>query len=1094
MADPESPIVSPAHPRPSSPHPCPARRLAPSSAGLRWLARSLLLGRITSAAFGVQFDVHIDADSLERSEAGILFQFESPGGTATDFEVWQSPTLGPASPWQKAPASSVEAITEGRYRALAPAPSGPATFYRVLRTGFPPPAPGPVFNEVMSDNATAQTTSDGRRLDWIELFNPHEDAVALDGLALVPGGPEATPWFLPGGLLQPGAFLLIHASGTPGTAPVPGGVLAPFGLSNQGETLRLVDAFGRELDQVDVPPLGPDEAIGRSPDGAARWAFLSRGQSTPGTPNPEVGAGNGVVVAPATFSPPGGFHPAPVTLALTTRHPGGVVRYTLDGSPPSVTSPEAPLVLPIEETRVVRATVFDAQGNASEELARTYFIGPRRHPGLAVLSIAGPPSHFTFRDGYLFGMGSRVLNSRGEVLQNYPFSGSNAWLDREAEVSLEFLEPDGTAAFRQRAGIKVYGGWGSRGYPQKSLAVLARREYGAGSFRHRIFPGSDIDTFESFVLRNSGNDNQSTHQIPPRPPITAFGETRSYGSYFVNGTFTLMRDALEQSLLLEHTRLDHQDYRPAVVYLNGQYWGLYNLREKLSEHHVLAHHELPAGSIDLIEGYGDVRAGDAIAYRALRDFVNTRNLALVTNYQHVADTWLEIDNFIDYNLAVLYFQNFDIGNIKCWRPRTPHGRFRWMVYDQDYGFGLWPAEIYEPAMARDYADYANMFRFATAGTGTSNGWPNAGGRTLLLRRLLANPGFRDRLIRRLTDLLNTAFREDRVAARIDAMASVLRPEIADHLQRWSWDELSRQGYAAPYQPEHAPFTQATWETNLLVLHRFARTRPAQVREQCATHFSLRGGQGTLRLEVRPAGAGGIRLNSLLLTNAAWEGRYFSDLPNDLRAVPQPGFRVRGWTSPDGFLPSTVARTTVAPDTTRTWVAEFEPLPTPPDPLPAPAANLRLTEINYHSADDRDAGDWVEIHNPGSTPVDLDGWVLRDQQDDPGLSCVLPAFQLGPGGSCVVARSVVKFQWIHPLAPDPIAAFDFGLGNDSDTLRLIDPSGIEVERVPYRDDAPWPTEADGGGRTLQRRLEGEDPTLATSWTASPTPGGTPGQYP
>ena len=156
--------------------------------------------------------------------------------------------------------------------------------------------------------------------------------------------------------------------------------------------------------------------------------------------------------------------------------------------------------------------------------------------------------------------------------------------------------------FRQRAGMKVFGGWGSRGYPQKSLALFARRSYGDGKFDYRLFPDEGVDAFESFILRNSGNDNQGTHQTPPRPPITAFGPTLSYGSYFVNGTFTLLRDALMQQLLRD-TDLDTQAYRPAVVYLNGEYWGIYNLREKMSEDYVLAHHHRAPGSVDLIEGY-----------------------------------------------------------------------------------------------------------------------------------------------------------------------------------------------------------------------------------------------------------------------------------------------------------------------------------------------------------------------------------------------------------------------------------------------------------------------------------------------------------
>jgi hypothetical protein len=169
------------------------------------------------------------------------------------------------------------------------------------------------------------------------------------------------------------------------------------------------------------------------------------------------------------------------------------------------------------------------------------------------------------------------------------------------------------------------------------------------------------------------------------------------------------------------------------------------------------------------------------------------------------------------------------------------------------------------------------------------------------------------------------------------------------------------------------------------------------------------------------------------------------------------------------------------------VAEFEPLPVPP----APAKTVWITEINYHAPDDLDADDWIELHNPGNTSINLQGWVLRDQQDD--SACVLPGFELAPGGSCVIARSVVKFQWTHPNASDPIASFDFGLGNSGDTVRLFDPTGIEVQRVAYRDEVPWPVTADGQGSTLHRLASGSDPSLASSWIASPVRGGTPGRH-
>jgi len=1054
----------------------------PATAGWHWL--SGVMGTLAvgvSAVLG-KTEVAIDAGAVSLKAGRLEFQFHAAAGNASDFEVWSATALGPAGNWSTAAGSTVESVAEGLYRGALPVAGQAQAFVRVRRVGLPPVGLSPVFNEIMSDNVSAHALAVGAYLDWIELFNPHDEALNLEGFGLSDDSARPGRWKFPPTLLQPSGRVLVYAvNADQGVAPVAGELRALLGIRSSGETLVLSDPFGREVDRVILPPMEPDQSIGRVPDGGPRWHLYGKAQVTPGLENGAVT--EGVVVAPPEFSVEGGFHDVPVEIRMTTREPSGVVRFTTDGSVPTAQSPAGNVPLPVAQTTVVRAVTYDGEGRRSEETARTYFIGVRHD--VPVVSMAASASNFEFRSGYLFGMGSRVLNSRGEVLQTYPFSGSNAWQDREAEVHLELYEPDGRLGLRQRAGLKVYGGWGSRGYPQKSLALFARKQYGAGKFEHAVFPGQDVDEFESLVLRNSGNDNQSTHQIPPRPPITHFGATKTYGSYFVNGTFTLLRDAMMQRLLAEGTDLDVQAYRPAVVYLNGEYWGIYNLREKFNEHHLVAHHGLPKGSVDLIEGYGEARAGDSIIYRAMRDYVTTRNMAVESNYQFVAERYLDIPNFIDYNVAVLYFQNFDIGNVKSWRPRTPRGRFHWMVYDQDYGFNLWPSNVYVAAMARDYADYANMFKFATAGTGTSTGWPNAGGRTLLLRRLLANPGFKERFILRCADLLNSAFREQRVESIVGEMASVIRPEIPDHLQRWSWPELQKRGYGAPYQPEFQPFTAATWETNLQVLVDFARDRPRSVRADCQEFFGLTGGQGELRVEAKPAGSGSVRLNSLHLTQLPWQGTYFNDLTNLLVAVAKPGFRFRGWDTPAGGVAETPMSWRTEAGVTRTVVARFEPMPVSAEPQ----ARLWITEINYHSPDDLDAEDWIEIRNPGSTAVNLAGWVMRDDQDD--AVCFLPAMSMEAGGYRVIARSMVKFQWAHPNTRDPIATFNFGLGNGGDGIRMLDPYGVEVERVVYEDRPPWPTAADGGGSTLQLAHPELEHASPAAWVPSLKRGGTPG---
>ncbi|MBL9135635.1 MAG: CotH kinase family protein [Verrucomicrobiales bacterium] len=1040
-----------------------------------WSGAAVFMGMMTGVS--AQTLPRMDPATLEVRQGRLRIQFEAFQGDPSDFEVQQGVAVEAADSWAAVSQAVITAMGPNRFQVDLGIDFGRSAFLRIRRSGLPPLGSAPLLNEVMPENVTAHEIAPGEYWDWIEFFNPSDETLALEGFGIEDdsGGGR---WIFPAISLPAHGYLLVYASGLDRRST--GEPLhTDFRLRGSGETLVLTDPFGREVDRWSVPSLPQDQSVGRTPDGGERWTRYTKDQATPGAENSAASVGP-VIEAPE-FSVAGSFHAAPFELEVRAGNPTWTVRYTTDGTAPGLNSPVVAGPLAIRRSMVVRAIAVDTEGRVSEESARSYFMGVRHT--LPVVSLAAPSNNFSFRDGFLYGMGSAVIGDRGQVLQSYPFSGSNAWKDREIEVHLEFFEPDGRVGLRQRAGLKIYGGWGSRGYPQKSMALLARKKYGVGKFGHRVFPDLALDEFESLVLRNSGNDNQSTHQTSPRPPITEFGATTAYGSYFVNGTFTLLRDAMMQRLL-EGTDLDRQAYRPAVLYINGEYWGIFNLREKMTEHYVASHHDLNPAAIDVIEGYGDVRAGDALTYRALRDFVNTKSPAVQTNYQFIAERYLEIDNFIDYNLAVIYFQNFDIGNVKCWRPRVDRGRFRWMVFDQDYGFGLWPESIYEPAMARDYADYDNMFSFMTAGSGTSTGWPNAGGRTLLLRRMLLNPGFRDRFIQRGADLLNDAFRADRVVSIIREMSAAIRDEIPGHLKRWSWEELLKRGYGAPHQQEYQPFTLATWESNLRVLEDFASRRPAELRADCAAHFRLAGGLGVLELEVEGEG-GGIQVNSIRPETFPWQGTYFVDLPCRLLPIPQPGFRFVEWTTPSGTVSDTILAARVTADATNRWVARFEP-----QPAAAPSGQLWITEINYHAPADLPSEDWVEIHNPGTNTVVLEGWTLRD--DATHNVCVLPKSTLRPGAYAVLCRDAVKFQVAHPGVTNVLATFSFGLGNEGDTLTLRDARGVVMERVPYDDAAPWPVEADGAGATLQLTHSELDHASAAAWAASTIRGGTPGK--
>ena len=773
---------------------------------------------------------------------------------------------------------------------LAPEAIG---FFRVQRLSGTGTTGDVVISEIMTNNETSLADAEGDYPDWIELWNKGDTAADLSGYGLTDNENRLGKWLFPDNTtVAPGGYVIVFASGK---EAVEGELHADFSLRNGDEPVILTTPEGEVLNRLDPGPLAGDQSMGIAREDPDTLYEFEPNRTTPGKVNTNFifGAPDPYIQAPR-FSVGGGIYEDTISLALIPAKETDVVRYSTDGSEPfhtlfksNSTLYSEPIM--IDKPTVVRAKVMGA--NPSETVTSTYLVGVSHD--LPVLSMAAEGENFDFRDGFLYGMGSAVSDS-GTVNGNFPYSSSNAWKsDREIEASMEMFEPDGDGGFRQNVGVKIFGGWGSRGYVQKSMAIFARREYGKGKIQHQLFPDKEVNSFESFVLRNSGNDNQSTWLTHPRSEIKAFTPPVSYGSYFVNCNFTLFRDAMVQSLARE-TGLDTQGYRPAVLYLNGDYWGIYNIREKLTEHYVESNHGVPGDDVDLIEGYGAANSGSATAYNQMRSFISSKDMNDPESYQEVEASHLEIDNFIDYNLTVIWGQNFDIGNIKCWRPQVDDGRFRWLVYDQDYGFNLWKPEVYLPAMKRDFSDYENMFTFHTNSSGGGTGWPNAGGRTLLLREMLESDVFRERFILRCADHLNHLWSSDRVVDRIDAMAAIIRPEIPRHLERWSWAAVQERGFGPPHKEEDEPLNLEHWERNVEVMRAFGAGRPDQLRGQLMEHFGLDNGTAEVTVTVQNADKGQVVINTLAVPSESWGGTYFKDVPITIHAVPNEGATFTGW--------------------------------------------------------------------------------------------------------------------------------------------------------------------------------------------------------
>lgn len=669
------------------------------------------------------------------------------------------------------------------------------------------------------------------------------------------------------------------------------------------------------------------------------------------------------------FSPAGGFYDA-TTLVNLAAPDAEVIYYTLDGSQPSAQSARYNGPIHLSETAVVRAVAFRQEGGEEHGayLGNSYFIHEPR-TRLPVVSLAITPGVLFHPSRGIFVQGTDAVDS----LWHKP--GANFWTRREHAMHLEVFAPDGSHWFNSRAGMRLFGGM-SRLFPQKSLAIMSRKRYGDARFKMPVFGEDYEDKFKFLVLRNSGSD---------------FGKSHFRDAFMT----TLVRD----------WGLETQASQPAQVYINGNYWGVYNIREKVNRYFIESHaRDVHRDSIDLLEHYLMRKRGSRAHYQDMLNFLERYDLDIEQNYEYLSSL-MEIDNFMQYQIAQVYFDNRDAGgNIKYWRPRTDEGRWRWILYDTDWGYGL----------HRDEAYRANSLAFHTEPNGPH--WPNPPWSTYLLRKLLRNEGFRHRFINRFADHLNTSLSAETAGSVLDSFYLLYRTEIPRHLQRWR-------------------LRQSTWEEQVDIMRNFAEKRPGYLRDDLREYFSAGADR---RMEVRATSGGTVLVNDYL-SSVALNGYYFANYPVKLRAVPHYGCRFVGWEdAPD--LDREV-EVDLRRDRTYRYRARFEPYVHPLQD------QIIISEVCPKS---KKADDWIELHNRGSEAVPLAGWVLTDSRNEFRFpeQANIPANDF-----LVVCRDVAKFRERFPQAHNVIGGLGFGLNKRAENLGLYADLGAAVDSFAYAIEPP-----------------------------------------
>jgi hypothetical protein len=775
------------------------------------------------------------------------------------------------------------------------------------------------INEFVSSNSTGMKDEDEEYQDWIEIYNAGPAAVNLLNFGLSDSRTQPLKWTFPDLSLPANAFLLVFASDK---NRLSGQYLhSNFKIGAEGEPLLLSRADGSLIDSLPASVVIPaNVSYGRKPDGSATFVMFQA--PTPNASN-NAAAEYGEPLEIPAFSKPGGFYTSALQLSITAPA-GATIRYTLDGSEPTETSPVytgpftiasragAPNVLANIRTTTpafyfrapttelfkgtpVRAKAFKAGSAPSGVVTSTYFVDANMASRytMPVFSVTTSAANLFDPQIGIYVPGNGYNGVDWKTANSY--QEGDAW---ERPANVEMFERNGTPVFNQNAGIRINGNFSTQ-YAQKALRLYARENYGSpNNFNYQLFPDKNISRFKSFLLRNAGSD---------------YGEAN-------------MRDFTLQSLV-RHLGLTLA-YRPALVFINGEYWGVHDMRERFDDNYFENNLGINKDSLDYLESNKVVKEGDNVHYVAMLDYAKDHDVAQSTHYDEIK-TRMDVDNFASYWVAEMIVNNRDWvnSNVQYFRkktsayvPNAPYGhdgRWRWIFQDLDISF-------------RGPED--NNFAI----TVDANSWT-----TDLVRSLLANPQFKNNFVNQFADQLNSCFKTEHVLRRIDSVATLLEPEMAGHTARWG-----------------LPGSINSWKTNVELLRDFARKRPGYMRSHVIQRFNLNGTR-QIELNVNDATMGKVKINTLtidentpgLALNAPvypWTGTYFESVPIPITAVPKPGYRFASWSNP--ALPKTpTINVTIDRYTAFTALFELDAASLRPTPFDLATGNFSFTSWPAGSA-------------------------------------------------------------------------------------------------------------------------------------------------
>jgi len=740
-----------------------------------------------------------------------------------------------------------------------------------------------MINEYSCSNFNSYTDNFGNYEDWIELYNAGSTAVNLTGYHLSDKKTNLAKWSFGNVTIAANGFVRIWASGADVTAGA--NLHTNFSLTQcKPDIIIFSDPGNTVLDSMTLRRTQVTHSRGRTTNGAATWSvFLN---PTPNASNNTATANQDYATTPSMNVAPG-FYAGAQMITITSPDPNITIRYTTNGNTPTTGSTIYSAPINVAATTVVRAKAFSSTANipASFVESNTYFINSPHT--VNVMSVFG--------------------NQIGTLM-----SGTQS----SPQVGVEYFDSSGT--FRTEG----YGEANKHGndswfYAQRGIDFVCRDQFGYNyALTHRLFNIKSRKEFQHVIIKAAANDNYPFEGTPNNNFPGEFGGAHIRDQY----VHTVSQKA--------GLHLDERTWAPMTLYINGQYWGLYDLREKVDDKDFTKYyHNTKSDSLQMLKTWGGTWSeyGGAQAqtdWNNLANFVQSNNMTVAANYNYV-DGVYSVKSLADYVILNSYCVTSDWLNWNTiwWRGLNVNAdkkKWRYALWDEDATFNHYI----------NYTGIPNTDPNADPCDPESLGDPGNQGHVPILNALMTNPTFKQYYVMRYFDLLNGPLSCTRMIAVYDSMINIITPEMPKQIARWGG-------------------TMGQWQSNVTDLRNFILERCDTLTRLFNSCYNVTGPY-TIKVNVDPPGSGTVDFNSLHLTNFIWSGVYPGNLPINLFETPNPNYCFSHWTFKNHTpLPSTTSPTvTVNLVNTDSIVAHFVyngvPMISPFNPQICPGQTVALT--------------------------------------------------------------------------------------------------------------------------------------------------------